>query len=146
MVHKSRFGFHPCDYQTYKKLKILHREYQKAVSQRMKWIRWERKEPHNRVMRERIRNSQGQVVGYGIKVPMPEPEIDPLFCQKRKELVHWDKKGKYHKDGIFREVVDIEDHDICENYRRARYPFPTENVKPLTISLETIDRLYQPLM
>ena len=39
-VYPSRWGFHPCDYQTYRKLKLLHAVYQKAVRQAHAWRRW----------------------------------------------------------------------------------------------------------
>ena len=45
------------------------------------WRRWHAKLPHNRVKRERIRNPQGQVVGYTQPVPIPEPPLPAVACR-----------------------------------------------------------------
>ena len=42
-VFESRWGYHPCDYETFLKLKALHKAYWQAVYDYAKRIRWERK-------------------------------------------------------------------------------------------------------
>ncbi len=81
-MFQSRWGFHPCDYQTFRKLKLLIQVYLQTVRLAHAWQRWKRKDPHNRVMRRRIRNDKGQTIGYEPPVPMPEPKICPVFSQK----------------------------------------------------------------
>jgi len=44
IVFESKWGFHPCDYQTYLKLKFLNRAYSLALKARGAWERWERKQ------------------------------------------------------------------------------------------------------
>ena len=48
-MFQSRFGFHPCDYQTYRKLKFLNQVCLKAIRLAHAWTRWKRKDPQNRV-------------------------------------------------------------------------------------------------
>jgi hypothetical protein len=60
---RSRWGFHPCDYATYRKLKLLNLVYHRAVRLAHAWERWQRKAPHNRVRRHRIRDEQGRTIG-----------------------------------------------------------------------------------
>jgi len=104
-MFQSRWGFHPCDYATYRKLKFLHLIYQKAVRLAHAWQRWQRKDPHNRVMRRRIRNDKGQTIGYEPPVPLPEPAICPIYSQKSLEKLHVDKKGNIFRDGFLEERV-----------------------------------------
>lgn len=47
-VHKSRWGFHPCDRETCKKLKEAHRLLLRAYRDCKRNIRWSNKDPHNR--------------------------------------------------------------------------------------------------
>jgi hypothetical protein len=47
-TYQSRWGFHPCDFQGFKKLKRLHAAYYKGLRLIAKHKRWERKEPQNR--------------------------------------------------------------------------------------------------
>jgi len=48
-THQSRWGFHPCSYETYLKLKFLNKFYVKGLRQIASWERWNRKMPHNRL-------------------------------------------------------------------------------------------------
>ena len=92
-MFRSRWGFHPCDYATCRKLKLLNRLYLRAVRLAHAWARWQRKDLHNRVVRRRIRNEKGQTVGYAPPVPLPEPKLCPLLSRKVVERRHVDKKG-----------------------------------------------------
>src|SRR5437870_6902272 len=98
-MFQSRWGFHPCDYSTYRKLKFLNHVYQKALRMAHAWERWKRKDPHNRVMRRRIRNAQGQTIGYEPPVPLAEPPICPIFSQRVLEKCLVDKNGNVFPDG-----------------------------------------------
>ncbi|RDJ35063.1 MAG: hypothetical protein DWQ19_09515 [Crenarchaeota archaeon] len=45
---KGRWGWHPCDYQTYLKLKKIKKWYWETIYARAKYHRWARKLPKNR--------------------------------------------------------------------------------------------------
>lgn len=141
-MHQGKYGWYPCDRETYHKLKKLNMAWNKALHEKSRWERWDRKEPQNRVIRSKIRNSAGQVVGYQAAVPMPEPEIGNLFCQKVVKNVKFTKKGQYFKDGIDETSVEMVGLAIYENYRKARYPVATEGeCLELSLTLEEIDDL-----
>lgn len=111
-VVKGRWGFYPCEYEVYRKLKKLNAASYKAERREGEYNRWLRKEPQNRVIRKKIRNEKNQVIGYEAPIPRPEPKRYPnLFA------------------------------DIWSNYQRSRMPCQkAEDVKPLTISLEELDK------
>jgi len=142
-VYQSRFGCHPCDYQTFLKLKKLNAVYFKALRQLSVWERWDRKAPQNRVIRKWIRNTKGQKVGCSIIGPRAEPELSPVFHEKIIKRSNWDKNGCwYNGAGIEQTYVHIKNSDVCQDYKNARHPQILKNVKPLKLSLEEIDRLY----
>jgi hypothetical protein len=78
-VHQGRWGFHPCDYQTFRKLKELHKWYYEALCEWSNWCRWARKEPQNRVIRRKLKDSSGNPAGREIVGPRPEPSYCPYF-------------------------------------------------------------------
>ena len=78
-VFKSRFGFHPCDYTTYLKLKNIKKWYYEWLRAAASWERWHRKEPQNRVIRRKIPGKPGVSCGYEIVGPQPEPVVCPFF-------------------------------------------------------------------
>src|SRR5712691_10368216 len=119
-MFQSRWGFHPCDYQTFRKLKFLNQIFLHAARLAHAWQRWKRKDPHNRVIRRRIRNDKGQTIGYEPPVPMPEPKICPVFSQKVFENRHVDKKGNLSKGGFMEEKVVTDDLWIPGDYSSAR--------------------------
>lgn len=146
MVHEGKYGFYPCDWATYRKLKELNMAYDRALHLKAQWERWDRKEPQNRVIRAKIKDSADRVVGYQVAVPMAEPEICPVFCRKFVKRVQWDKKHLYHKDGKDETFVEMIKLPIYEDYRKARYPAPAEEAcGPLSLKLEEIDELHKQL-
>jgi len=112
-VIKGRWGFYPCEYEVYRKLKKLNAAYYKSERREAEYLRWCRKEPQNRVIRKKIRNEKKQVVGYEAPIPRPEPKRYPnLFA------------------------------DVLYNYHLSRMPVAKEeDVKPLTISMKELDSL-----
>jgi hypothetical protein len=147
-ICRSRWGLHPCDHQTFLKLKELAREARKAQRQAAAWRRWQRKDPHNRVVRARVRNERGQVVGYQAPVPLPEPEVSPLFYEIGVQRSCYDKDGRYYKDGIDRKVLRPlrPPQSVCDDYRNARRPGASPGeVTPLGMTAGAIDRLYRSL-
>jgi hypothetical protein len=143
-MFQSRWGFHPCDYQTYRKLKILNQVYQQGIRLAHAWVRWNRKDPHNRVLRRRIRNEKGQTIGYEPPVPLPEPRICSVFAQKIVETRHVDKQGNFSREGFRAEKVVTDDLWIPADYASARKPVadPAE-VQPLHYTIAELEELYE---
>jgi hypothetical protein len=143
---KGRYGWYPCDWETFKKLKELNKALTKARHQKAAWERWYRKMPHNRVMRTKLKDSNGRTVGYAAPVPMPEPKLCPLFCEKYTKKVQWDKHHVYHKGGVEETFVDLTTLPIEKDYRLARYPAPAEEAcEPLSLQADVINELYAKL-
>lgn len=78
---QSRFGHHPCDHETYLKLKRLYKYHWQNVYDHARWTRWSRKEPQNQVIRKR------PAKGLPLTVIGPWPE--PSYCAPllRKDIV-----------------------------------------------------------
>jgi hypothetical protein len=143
-MFQSRWGFHPCDYQTYRKLKFLNQVYLQAIRLAHAWERWYRKDPHNRVMRRRIRNEKGQTIGYEPPVSLPEPKICPVFSQKVFEKRFVDKKGKFSREGFMEEKVVVNDCWIAADYASARKPAAHQAaVQPLHHTQTELEALYE---
>jgi hypothetical protein len=139
-MFRSRWGFHPCDYPNFRKLKFLNQVYLEALRRAHAWARWERKDPHNQVMRRRIRNEKGQTIGYESSVPLPEPKICTAFSQKVIEMRHVDRKGNFSRQGFPQEEVVTDGHWIPAAYAAARKPVADPAaVQPLGHGLEELD-------
>lgn len=122
---ESRFGFHPCDKETFKMLKFLHKHWHITQRQLADLERWECKEPQNRVIREWLRDDQGRKYGSRVVGPRPEPQACPL-------LFTTDKWGRRRLHPT-----------ICQDYQNARTPRASqEEVSRLTMSEEQISDLY----
>jgi hypothetical protein len=142
-VFPSRWGLHPCDYATYRKLRFLNMVYQRAVRQAHAWDRWQRKDPHNRVSRRRIRNEKGQTIGYAAPVPVAEPPLCPVFSRKVQEKRFVDKKGKHFREGFLDERVLTDECRINADYAAARRPVSAPgDIQPLRCSHVEIDELF----
>ena len=48
MVFRSRWGYHPCNFEMHGKLRRLHKTYWEGLRLLAKWRRWKAKRPHNR--------------------------------------------------------------------------------------------------
>jgi hypothetical protein len=132
-VYRSRWGFHPCDYQTYLLLKQLNALYETALHNWAAWQRWARKLPHNRVIRRHLRNAQGETIGSEVVGPMPEPKLSALFCTR----VHIRLK-----DGGTATGVTFDSLGVPEVYRAARTPAATpQAVTPLPWTEDEIRQL-----
>src|SRR5688500_5604616 len=94
-THESRWGFHPCDRETYEMLRRCNFLRLEAWHQDNKYERWARKAPQNRRRREVVINDQGQRCGYRTFELIAEPSTE-------------------HRD------LDI--RDIHANYLKAKYP------------------------
>jgi len=114
-VFKSRWGFHPCDYEFFLKLKCLHGWYWQTVYDFHRWHRWWRKEPQNRIG--------------------PEPVFCPLFVEDN----IWCKSVRIRGENGFKVYPKtVTDHGIVDVYQTARRPHP-EPVPPF--GAETKERI-----
>ncbi len=142
-MFRSRWGFHPCDHATYRKLKFLNQVYLQAVRLAHAWARWKRKAPHNRVIRRRIHNEKGQTIGYEAPLPLPEPRICDVFSAKVFERRHVDAQGNFSREGFLEERVATNGHGIPAAYALARMPVADEAmVQPLRLTLPEIEELF----
>ena len=87
IIPKSRFGFHVCDYESFKKIKLLHKHYWMAKYKEGACKRYNRKHPKNRV----IRKSNGVLLDKPI--PIPEPHFPKIY----KELLKNPIVSLYHQ-------------------------------------------------
>jgi hypothetical protein len=143
-VFRSRWGFHPCEYATYRKLKLLNMVYERAVRLAHAWERWKRKDPHNRVSRRRLRDAGGRTIGYAEPVPLPEPPLCPVFSRKVQERRFVDKKGHCSKEGFLEEKVVTDVPLIASDYSAARRPAADAAAVPrLHHTAAQIDELYE---
>lgn len=127
-VCKGKFGFYPCDWETYRKLKRLNMISLEHVKVCKKHDRWENKLPKNRVSKRWISNEAGQKIGYEKGEPIPEPRKG---CESLYALI---QVGKWIQLPITKLIFD--------DYKKARYPQSEEvMVLPLKFSNEEIDKL-----
>lgn len=116
---RSRFGFHPCDYPTYRKLKDLHRWYWLTVRDFHAWWRWQRKQPQNR---------RGQ-----------EPAFCPVFIEDRP----WRKRRKSHgQDAVRLYPMTLVDRGVLGWYLVARMPQAEPPGAMDEVALQEIERLH----
>ncbi len=97
MTHKSRWGFHPCDYETFLKLRRIHKAYHAGLILLARWRRWRAKMPHNRrgpepVVPAVIREICAAPVAAAFNAarrPAPYPEaVQPLGI-KAEQMERW---------------------------------------------------------
>lgn len=75
--NKSRWGYHPCSYETFVKIKKLKKAYWLSVYALAQWKRWNNKLPHNRVIKRK-----GIVIG-----PMIEPRVCSFILSKESQRI-----------------------------------------------------------
>lgn len=81
-VYKGKWGNYNCNYETYLMLRKIKKYYFKAQHQVGTWKRWYRKAPSNRVIREKIRDAKGLLIGYKVIGPRAEPTVNPVLVSK----------------------------------------------------------------
>ena len=119
-IFKSRWGFHPCNYELFLKLKGLHGCYWKTLYDFHRWHRWWRKDVQNRTG--------------------PEPTFCPLFVN---EYV-WYKPVRVRGEQGFKVYPKtVTDHGIVDLYQTARIPH-REAVVPFDAEThQRIESLYE---
>jgi hypothetical protein len=142
VAHRSKWGWHPCDYNTYRLLKALNRLCEKARRQHAAWDRWQRKLPHNRVIRRAVLDEAGNKVGAEVAGPRPEPPVGLVFCLRKQVLTRWSEDGRPLKTGRMVDTVAFDDHGVPDAYRTARHPKASEEeVEGLRLKVEDVHRL-----
>jgi len=163
-VYQSAWGFHPCDKDTYIKLRKLNHWFLKAQIKAAEWNRWNRKDKQNRVIRKFIRNDQGQKIGAEIIGPKTEPNLDSIFCKIDKETscysrydwtrtaqTYWLRKIKFGESTreeycFYLTGLYVNSFGIDKDYQNAKRPRTEENVQPLKNSVEQINTLYEKVL
>lgn len=110
--HKSRWGYHPCSYETFTLIRKLHRYMWRMCRELGRQRAWERKRPENR---------KG-----------PRPEVCPYIRRLDIEITYspsqWSRRCRAEAAENFRtgnELI-LPDRGLIELYRSARYPKSTE--------------------
>jgi hypothetical protein len=118
-THASRFGFHVCDVETYRRLKRLHAWYWQTARDFHRWWRWQRKLPHNR------RGSE------------------PVYCRLFVEDRPWFKQRRSHgQDAIRRYPKTLVDRSVIAWFQAAKTPH-AEPPTPLDdVALQQIEQLH----
>jgi len=152
-VYESKWGFHPCNREIYAKLRKLNYWLLQAKKSASAYTRWFRKEEQNRVIRKKIRNEKGQVIGYEIIGPKNEPKLHEPFCsfEVPKRVPGWRWTPRTHKtywktSHIYTfsySNVYVNTFGIEQDYRNAKHPRHIDSVNALVNSPEEIDRLYK---
>jgi hypothetical protein len=141
-MYQSRWGWHPCAFETFLLLKELNRHCERARRAFADWQRWARKAPQNRVIRQRIYDDQGRRCGTRVVGPRPEPPLMPLFCERHPVIRHRRRDGQVIREETA--CVRFQDHGIPAAYRQARQPLPSAAaVQTLPLGLEQIRSLLE---
>jgi hypothetical protein len=97
MIYESKWGYHPCDYQGYLKLRRLHSAYWEGLRLFAKYERWERKAPQNRLKMPEIDGVYRQIcrsniveVFHQARRPMAGPEgVSPISSSYWQVVNEW---------------------------------------------------------
>jgi hypothetical protein len=136
-MFQSKWGWHPCDWATFRLLKKLNAACEAARRRFAAWQRWRRKMPHNRVIRRWLRDAEGRRIGCEIVGPLPEPVLPALFCLRRQVQSFWGEDGRPLAEGRLVEEVVFDDRGIPDAYRTARKPAASANeVQPLRLTAD----------
>ncbi len=141
-IYKGRWGYYPCDYQTYLMLKKIKKLWWKTLRQKATWTRWKRKIPKNRVRREKIRNEKGQVVGWKVLGPNPEPTVNPILSNHVMTTEKQWFQGEGFKDVVVERLYMTGSQFIAaaESCRRPKAS-PEEVVKLTGFNFEAVKEL-----
>lgn len=131
-VFQSRWGYHPCDYQTFKMLKAIKKAFYKAQRQAANLRRWLRKSPHNRFVSLRtLHRDKSLCKDLKSEIPIPEPKVIEFFIER--EVSRWTGETRvFMKNAEF----PIE----CDNAAQPRSK--PEDVRPMYFSVEKIREVY----
>lgn len=143
-VVKIKWGYVPCDYDHYIKLKEVCKHFYKARSTYHQWLRWMRKAPQNRVTKRAIRNDKGQKCGTAIIGPMQEPKLNESFIKTTQYSTNYPSvQGggwKYSKTPV--PVVKVELVDtVWKDYQNCYPVAAPEHVKKLQLTKTQVEEM-----
>jgi hypothetical protein len=119
-IFQSRFGFHPCDRQTFLQLKALKKCYWLTVRDFHRWWRWQRKLPHNR---------RG-----------PEPKYCEVFVENK----HWLRPRRVHgQDAVRHYPRTLVDRGVLAWFAAASQPQAEPPIPFDAQALAEIDRIHR---
>lgn len=128
-LEQSRWGFHPCDYEHYRKLKFLNHKLMEARVKHAAFVRYKRKDPDNRVRKHYQRNEKGQKISY-TTTPWAQPDTCPVFSKERnlegsaqtERSADLKEKIVVKSDDVYPWCIWTIDPGVEEDYRRVRFP------------------------
>jgi len=125
---KGSWGYYPCSYLTFCKLKFLKKKFHEALRQHAKWERWIEKEPQNK------EDPPDLVPGFSNLIPYSAKEAWHVYWLAQQEQI---SRRKVRNGWI----SYITDNAVEEAFHIARMPqFDFEKIEPLPISVEEIDQ------
>lgn len=139
-VFKSKWGFHPCDRETYLKLKKLNHWIMRSEIEFATWQRFYRKQPHNR------KGSPPKDINH-ILYRTKDTDMKPEYMNSEMAHFLYTDKVVCEDNGLI-DFYHIKERTFLKNlvrnnYRFAKYPTEKEEqVIHLTISKKVIDNLY----
>lgn len=116
--HKSRWGYHPCDYETAQKIRRISKEYWEAKRGYCRWRRWNRKTVHR----------QG-----------PEPTICPIFFVKGQDIRGWRNKFENAIVAAKRSLLPKESPEQVQPL-----PVSLTNINEIIAKLDEKDKAFKP--
>lgn len=130
-VFLSRWGFHPCDTETFLKLKRLKKLFWQAVYAHGTWKRWSRKLPENRFYWEKKERAEKRKRS---DRPIPEPLTCPV----------WTRENSYDWQNDKKPLIPLADCGVLEAFENARMPKEKpDQVEPLNLSIKEIDKMLE---
>jgi len=167
-TYRSTWGYHPCNYETFLKIKKLYKAYRASQRKAKAWFRWARKMEHNRkgqepgllpVFNELIpskgpcsrageRTIHSSWLKIGVEGKGNAYMYDmPIGYEPEEVKASWGtyirqkSKGPNHKNAVV-----VRSHGIEEAYKQARIPVENPNdVRPLKIPIGQIDAMMSDL-
>ncbi len=147
---QSKYGFHPCDVEIYRKLKVIYKVYWECVYRHSAWYRWNLKDPQNRVQRWAGYDTAGRRIRLPKPLPLPEPTLPPWVIKLEHKKTVTTSVGDYKQyygpshDVVWHTAkIDPMIYAAVDDFRNAKTPVIETQVKPLVCSLEKIDSLYK---
>lgn len=125
---QSKWGFHPCSIEPFRKLKRLNILAQKALTRMSAWERWDRKQPQNR------RRFVGAKSDWEINT-------SGVIGQKKRDIPKMYRLYESVPEPVYppidREMIDL----IAADYKNARTPVVESQVRPLFLGEQKLNSL-----
>jgi hypothetical protein len=130
-IFRSRWGYHPCDWNAWIRIKRLRFLWFLTVRRLAAWRRWNNKLPHNRVIWRRIRGDDSRPVAWEKIGALAEPRVAEFMVREE-----WGRRQMAHSW-------------IEESYRQAKRPaiepaapWPAARLKEIDELLDRLEAWY----